>query len=492
MYTRMIILLIINLYTVRVVINVLGLEDYGIYNVVAGIVTMLSCISTVLASTTQRFYSFTQGENNFTRLKEVYSASIILFVIISLIILLIGETIGLWFTSEKLVIPLNRHNAALVVYHFSLFSFVLNLLVIPYSAAIISHEDMGVYSIITLSDYLLKLVFVLIISYIPFDKLILYGSSLLIAQSILFITYISYSKTHYAECHFNKHISFPVFREIINFSGWTFWSALAGVGMNQVITILVNIYFGPIINAARAVSIQVNNALNSFSNSFIMAVRPQMIKSYAEGDDNYLNLLFSLSNKFIYYFLFMICLPIIINMKYILDLWLNISDQNTILFSQLMVVYTIILALNNPISIIVQATGNIRDYNIYVEIFTILCPVVSFILFRNGFPAYSAYLTMIVCIICSHIVRVIQLKKVYSGFNLQEYLYDFLFKAVLITLLSICIVYLTYTCFQSPLIQLSISLLSSICIVMAFAYFIALNKEEKGIIIGLIKKKSHV
>ena len=194
LYLRMIVLMIINLYTVRVVISAIGIEDYGIYNVVAGTVTMFVCVSSVLATATQRFYSYFQGEEDTEKLKSVFSASLTVFILASVLVLLIGETIGLWFTANKLVISEERHFAALSIYQFSLFSFVLTLIQIPYSAAVISHEDMGIYSVVTSFEYLLKLSLALAIPYISIDKLIVYGGTLFLAQLFLLLIYIIYSR----------------------------------------------------------------------------------------------------------------------------------------------------------------------------------------------------------------------------------------------------------------------------------------------------------
>lgn len=489
LYLRMIVLMIINLYTVRVIINAIGIEDYGIYNVVAGTVTMFVCVSSVLATATQRFYSYSQGEKDTEKLKSVFSASMTIFILASVLVLLTGETIGLWFTANKLVISGERHFAALSIYQFSLFSFVLTLIQIPYSAAVIAHEDMGVYSVITSLEYLLKLGLALAIPYISIDKLIVYGGTLFLAQLFLLLIYIIYSRRHYYECHFEKCTNYTLYKDILAFSGWTFFGSLAGVGMNQVNTILVNLFFDPITNAARAISLQINGALSAFCNSFIMAVRPQMIKSYAEGNKGYLNLVFSLSNKFVYYMLFMICMPLIWNMEFILDIWLKVSDEQSILFSKLIVIYAVILALNNPISIVVQAAGKVRNYNVYVEIFTLLCPTITFVLFKMGLPAYTTYIAMIFCVICSHVVRLVVLKNIYRDFSLRSYLIDFLLKAIVVSLACICVTYILCNHIDILALRFFMILAVSIISTLVVACFIGLKRNERQMIFSLLKRE---
>ena len=484
----MMILMIINLYTIRVVVKVLGLEDYGIYNVVAGVVTMLNCVSVVLSTATQRFYSFAQGEKHIKKQKNVFAASLVIFIVVSLAVFVLGETIGLWFTNSQLVIPEGRLTAANWIYQFALFTFITTLLQIPYSAAVIAHEDMGVYSVVTTLEYLLKLVFALLIPYIPIDRLVVYGSTLYIAQFLLFVCYVIYGRRHYIECHYEKCNNKDLYKQILGFSGWTLFGQVASVGMNQGNTILVNIFYGPVVNAARAISLQINVALNAFCNSFIMAIRSPMIKAYAEGNSQYLNQIFNLSNKFIYYSLFMICLPLILEMDTVLHFWLDINDSQTVLFSQLIVVYAVILNLNNPISIIVQATGNVRNYNVYVEIFTLACPVITYIAFKMGAPAASTFIIMIICVLLSHILRLIILHRLYTTFRIKEYMTDFVLKSVVISM--VCIVSCVYcrSFLESGLLRICIVTSLSVIETLLFAGIWGLNTRERQLIKSLIKR----
>lgn len=489
LYIRMTILMVVNLYTVRVVVNVLGLEDYGIYNVVAGVVTMLNCVSIVLSTATQRFYSYAQGENQIKKQKDVFAASLVIFAVVSLLVIILGETVGLWFTNAKLVIPADRLISANWIYQFALFTFITTLLQIPYSAAVIAHEDMGIYSVITTLEYLLKLGFALLIPYIPIDRLINYGATLFVAQFLLFVYYVYYGRRHYKECHYEKCEDKSLYKQILGFSGWTLFGQVASVGMNQGNTILVNLFFGPIINAARAISLQINSALNAFCNSFIMAIRPPMIRSYAEGNTQYLNQIFNLSNKFIYYSLFMLCMPLILEMDVVLKFWLDVDDATTILFSQLIVIYAVILNLNNPISIIVQATGKVRNYNVYVEIFTLLCPIITYIAFKMGAPAYSTFIIMIVCVCLSHVLRLIILQRLYRPFRIIEYMADFVFKALLISIICILICLYCRSFIDSGFIRLVIVTGISIVVTLLFALTLGLNVEERRMIRSFLKRK---
>lgn len=485
----MIVVMIINLYTVRIVLRVLGVEDYGIFNVVAGVITMLNCVSTVLSTATQRYYSVAIGKQQKDQLSSLFSVSTNIFIFFSIIVVVLGETVGLWFVNSQLVIPEGRHLAALWVYHFSIITFVVTLLQIPFSSAVLAHEDMGIYALLTTAEYVIKLVFVLLLPLFDYDQLILYGISLFVAQLLLYLAYWIYGAKKYEECHYKKEKDKSLYKEILSFSGWTLFGSVAGVGMNQVNTILVNVFFGPIANAARGIALQINTAIIAFSNSFIMALRPPMIKSYAENNYSYLNTIFYFSNKFVYYFLLIICVPLFFEMESVLRVWLNVFDPQTVLFSQLIVIYAIILALNNPISIIIQATGRVKEYNLLVESVTLICPFITFVLFKVGFPAYYTFIAMIGCIAVSHVIRMICLKRSYKPFSYREYIYRFCVPAFIITIIAVLVAIYLHKSVDNELLRFVLVLCLSGVIIISLSAWWGLTKEEKKLLKSLISKK---
>lgn len=479
LYARMIIVMVINLYTVRTVLKALGSVDYGINDVVAGVITMLISLSSVLSTATQRFYSSTIGENKIKRLQDIFSTSINIYLILSLVVVIFGETVGLWFVNHYLVIPGNRINAANWIYQFSIFSFIFTFLQVPYSAAVIAREDMGIFAIISTVECLLKLTAAFLIFVIPKDRLVIYGAGLLL---ISFLVMISYSLTgyfKYPECRYKAQTEKKLFRDLISFSGWSLFGSLAGVGMSQITTILINIFFGPLFNAARAISFQFNFALSSLTASFLMALRPQMIKSYAEESYLYLNKIFNLSNKVIYYGLLIVSLPLIFEMNTVLSFWLNKTDSQTILFSRLILIYTLIMSLNNPISIIIQAIGRVKEYHVPVETVTLLCVPITYILFKLGFPAYSTYIVMILAAVVSHFVRLICLKKFYKSFEYSEYVKSFVVPAFCITLVSSFFIFIVSKSAMTIALRIPaifcVSALSIVILVLMFG----LSKNEK-------------
>lgn len=486
LYIRMMVVMLINLYAVRLVLNALGVEDYGIYNVIAGVITMLYSISSVLSTATQRFYSYSVGENTLERLRNIFSTSAYIYVILSVIVLLLGETIGLWFVNTQLVIPADRMNAANWIYQFSIFSFIATIMQVPYSAATIAHEDMGVFSIISTAETVLKLISISLLFIVPLDRLIIYGAALLLISILVLISYIVVGLKKYPECRYQKPTEKALFKELLSFSGWSLFGSLAGVGMSQVNTILVNIFFGPLVNAARAISYQFNMALSSFVGSFILAIRTPMIRSYAEDSHLYLNKIFNLSNKFIYYCLLMICIPLFFEMNTVLSLWLKTTDPQTVLFSRLMVVYTLIMSLSNPIAIIIQATGHVKEYNIPVETLTLLCVPATYILFKMGFPAYSTFIAMIIVAVVAHVVRLICLKKYYMSFSYSEYIKSFLLPAFGITVFTSLLVFLIHNSYMNPLLRIGVIVFFSVFCIATLVLLIATSKTEKDVLKQLI------
>ena len=483
----MAIVMVINLYVVRLVLKALGVVDYGIYDVVAGIVVMLSSVTNVLSMSTQRFFSYAIGENKNDAVTQVFSSSIIVFVVFSMLILLLGETFGLWLLNSHLDIPDERMNAANWVFQLTISSFIFIILQTPFSSAVIAYEDMGIYSVISLAECFLKLFFVKSLGLIQGDRLIFYALFMMLISFMGLCFYYIYVNYKYNNCKFDRKKIFK-WREILVFAGWTMFGSVASISISQVCTILVNIFFGPVVNAARAIAFQVSGALNSFTNSFLTAVRPPMIKAYAEKRYDYLNSLFLSSSKLIFYGMLIIVIPVYMDIEIILNLWLDTTDAQTILFSRLMLIYTFILVLSNPITIVMHATGYVKQYHTLVEIPTLAIMPLTYVLFKLGYPAYTTYLIMIVAITISHIIRLVCLKKYYTQFQLFNYLLSFLLRSILVAFMTVIL--LNLPSFDDHSIsELIIHVLFSLLVVPVLSYIIGLNKYERTLINKLIKEK---
>lgn len=488
LYLRMFAILIINLFAVRLVLRALGAEDYGIYNVVAGIVAIVGFVRTSMAAATQRFYSYAIGENDENRQREVFTASFRIFLLFSVIAILIAEVVGLWLINNKLIIPVDRLLAAKWVFHFSIISFVATIMCTPFSAAIIAKENMGVYAAISFGECLLKFLSAVVLYYITVDKLFVYGFAIMLSHVLTVAVYITVAMRKYSSmCSFISINDTDIYKSIVSFSGWSLFGAAAGVLINQGNTLLVNIFFGPIVNAARAIALQISSSLIMFSGSFTTALRPPIVKSYAEGNDIYLNKLFGFGNKFIYYAMLIVSLPLFFEMETVLSIWLKEYDLDTVLFSRLIIIYTIIMVLHYPITAIIQATGAIKKYYLFTELFTILCMPATYIAYKLGATAYATFVIMCIAILCSHITRLIVLKKQYPSFDVTAYLKEFVLRAIIITAGASVMAFLLDKFMEPSLYRLIISIIISICLIGFFVYTMALDKNEKEMIVDFVR-----
>lgn len=437
LFVRIFIVTIVNLYAVRLVLEGLGVVDYGIFNAVAGVITTMACLSTVLASSTQRFYSYAMGQdgNKTLSLRNIFSASMVINVSFSIIALLLAETLGLWFLNTQLTIPALRMDAAIWAYHFALITFICSLVQIPYLSATIAHEEMGIFAIVSTLECLLKLLVAYLIIVSSADKLVFYCAGLCVVSVCVLLSYAITGRLKYDECRYKRVGDRMVYKQLLSFSGWTLFGSLANVGMIQGGILLLNIFFGPVVNAAFAISLQINNAFNSLSGSVVLAFKPAIIKAYSEKNHGYLNGLFNMGNKFLFYVLLLVALPIFFEMETILKLWLGFADATTLLFSRMIVIYSILLALNNPITTIIQATGHVKEYHLQVESVTLLCLPLALLLFYLDCPAYCMLLSMLAVCLVAHLIRLACLKKYYSLYRLSDYFRRFVLPAAIVVLL---------------------------------------------------------
>lgn len=487
LFVRMFILTVINLYAVRLVLKGLGVEDYGIFNTVAGVVTTASVFSGVVALSIQRFYSFAMGQNQVNRLQDIFGASMDIMIVMILILLVLLESVGLWFFYSQLVIPDDRMNAAWWIYQCSILILVCSMLQIPYTAAIFSHEDMGVYATISTIECLLKFLAAYSLTWATIDHLVLYAIGLSATALIVVLLYAVTGRRKYAECHYRKEKDKTLYRELLTFSGWTLFGSLASTGMLQGNTILLNVYFGPVVVAAFGIAQQINNAFNALTNSMVLAFRPPMIKAYAEQQHNYLNQLFAASNKFIFYTLLAIAIPIILNMDTILALWLGNTTPDIVLFSQAIIVYIVCMAMHNPITIIMQASGHIKEYHLPVESITLMCFPLSWILFHFSLPAYSVFISMIMVCLIAHIVRLWCLGHFYDGFSVKDYILTLIIPAIVIVILNSTIALAIHTYMEKTLWTV---ILSCICIpifVFCSVFVLGINKRERLMLVTIIQ-----
>ncbi len=484
LYVRMGFLMVVSLFTSRVILDTLGVDDFGIFTVVGGVVSMFTILSGSLTSAIMRFMTYELGKDNIERLKLVFSTSVNIQIGISIIIFVAAEIIGLWFLNSKMNIPDGRMEAANIVLHASLGIFVLNLLSVPYNAAIIAHERMGAYAYISILDILAKLAVAYCIVLSPVDRLSTYAFLLLIEALVIRLIYGIYSKRQFVECTYHFVHNHSIFKEMTKFAGWNFLGVGAYTLNTQGVNVLMNIYFNVSVNAARGIAVQAGNAIVQFVNSFTTAVNPQITKSYATGNMDYLYSLICRSAKFSTYLFLFIAIPLTIETPAIFRLWLNTVPDYTVLFFRLSVLGILMdNVLANPIMTAVFATGDIRKYQVYVTLLGVLVFPLTWISYLLGASPEWTYIIYFVvyCIVLYVRLSVLRDK---IGLPIARFIREVLLKIVPVTILSFVISSLFVLLLPSSFIRIMISTVFSLVISSCIIYLIGLSVGERQLIVN--------
>lgn len=388
LYFRMLFMMAVNLYASRVILNTLGITDYGINNVVGGVITMLGFLTSSLGGASSRYITYDLGKGDMTVMKKTFGNVLSIHFILAVIVLLVGETLGLWFMSTQLQIPPEREAAAMWVYQFSIFSSVLAMVSVPYNATIIAHEKMSAFAYISIADALLKLLIVYLLVLIPYDKLIVYAILFFCVQAFDRIVYGIYCSRHFEETRTRPKYDRKQFKEIFVFAGWTMNGNLAVIGYTQGLNILLNIFFGPAVNAARGIAVQVQSVCQQFCGNFQIALNPQLTKSYAQGNLENMHRLLVRSSKFSFYILLLVVLPLMFEAELVLKVWLGIVPEHTVNFLRLMLVVGLLYTLSNPIKVSVHATGRLKKFQIIEgTMLLLIVPIAYFLLkYLNVLP----------------------------------------------------------------------------------------------------------
>lgn len=488
LFVRMFILTILNLYAVRLVLTGLGEQDYGIFNTVAGVVTLSSFVSGVMALSIQRFYSIALGKDDRQGLKEIFAISVNIIIVFSLILVVLFETIGLWFIQVKVHIPAERMVASLWIYQFALFSFVCSIIQIPYSAAMFAHEDMGAYAFISTVECMLRVLVAFMIGKIVMDGLTFYGLGLFVVALMVLLMYIGFASKHYEECHYQYLRRSPLYRKMLAFSGWTMIGSVANVGLIQGSIILLGMFFGPVVNAAFGIALQINIAFQALCNSIVMPFRPAMFKAYAENNKDYLNQLFSVCNKFILYALIAVGLPLFFEMRFVLNLWLGgqIND-NMVLFSRLIIIFIVCMAMNNPITIIMEACGRVKEYHLLVDGTMLFCLPISFLLLFWGLPSYSVVCSMIGVCVVAHLIRLLCLRHFYESLTMMDYFVSLVIPGLMITLIGSAITFFLHVEIDNVWFRFLTIVVLLPLIIMFLSFFIGMNRKERYLAKSFVK-----
>lgn len=489
LYIRMFFIMAVSLYTSRVILNTLGVEDYGIYNVVGGVITMLSFVNSSLSGAGARFITYSLGQGNEEEQKQVFSTVLLIHYILAIFIIIIAETVGLWFVSNKLVIPENRMVASMWVYQCSIITSVISIISAPFNSLIIAYEKMSAFAYITILEVILKLVIVFLLVYIPFDKLIIYAILLMLVQVIIRLTYTAYCKKNFIETGAKIRFYPKLLKQIASYACWTLNGNLAIVANTQGINILLNLFFGPAVNAARGIAVQVQSAIMTFVNNFQTAVNPQIIKSYAAHELQYMHTLILQSTKFGFFLVLLIAFPVIFCIKPILQIWLGIVPEHTDSFVIIMLVIGLITPMRVALINAIHATGDIKKFQMYEGTALLLTLPIAYTLLK--FLNITPEMVMFTYLGVEIFTQLIRIWIVLPKINMQySYYFSNVFKPVFSILPFVVIPFFLFRPIPSSaqLSSVLAHLLTTFIYILCCIFLIGLNKKEKQFIIKFLKR----
>ena len=488
LYIRTLFVMLISLYTSRVILEVLGVEDYGIYQVVGGVVAMFSVISSSLSSAVSRFLTFEIGHGDKDKLKKIFSTSITIQLVIAVIIFILSEVIGIWFMETKMQIPPDRLNAAKWVFHCSVFTFCINLLSVPYNACIIAHERMTAFAYISIFEVVCKLAICYLLIISPFDKLICYAILMMLLSFVIRIIYNVYCNRHFEESGIKLCFDKSIFKEMLGFSWWNFFNSTAYILNNQGVNMLINIYFGVVVNAARGIALQVENAVLNFVNNFTTAINPQITKSYASGDLTNMHNLVCRGAKFSYFSMLLLALPIIIEAEQILNMWLVDIPDYAVIFVQLSLIMGMCDSIGKSGYTACMATGKLRKYSIIITSIGILEFPLAWVLFAMGGSPEYAYYTYIAVKATVLIARMFLLENMVK-LKVSMYMRNVFLPIILTTIVALILPIIAYTYMESGIQRfIIVTLLSVVSVSLSTIYIGMTSGERKSIVNGIIKK----
>lgn len=492
LYIRMLLIMVISLYTSRVALNALGVSDFGIFNVVGGLITLFSFLNGCMIEASTRFIMFELGKGQNLRLNKVFNSTLVIHSLLALLVFVLSETIGVWFLYNKMVIPQDRINAAFWVFQFSIFTSIITITQVPYNALIIAHEKMKIYAYISIVEALAKLIIVYYITITSFDKLILYAFSFFVLQLVVLSYYRIYCTVHFEESHFCLCKEKSIYKGISKFAGYEFIGSIAYVIQGQGVNLLLNLFFGPVVNAARGIAFQVQTAVMQFNNNFLMAVRPNLIKKYASLKFKDMETLTIRTSCLSYYMMLMIMLPIMIESKNILSLWLGQIPNHTQLFLILVLVNCLIQIPGGARNIVYKASGKVKRMNIAKTIITCLLVLASYIWLKitNGQPE-SAFFFVIIASIINEVINIVLFFSEVEGINYNKYIYQVYVRCFFVTLLVVIINVYFHSMVKVDLELLSvlITFIISIISVSLISLFGGIDKETRKGIFLYIKNK---
>lgn len=490
LYCRTFVVLCVSLYSSRVVLNTLGVDDYGIYNVVGGFVAMFSLISGSLSNAISRYITIELGKEDLSRLKEVFSTSVTIQILLAICIVFVAEIVGVWFLNVKMNVPPTRMGAANWVFQCSILTFAINLISVPYNACIIAHEKMNAFAYVSILEASLKLGAVFLLLVTRFDRLILYSILLVFIAALIRLIYGLYCNRYFDECHYSFSFNKALIAEMSSLAGWNMLGSGGAVLNEHGVNLIMNLFFGVRVNAARGLANQVNAAVTQFVNSFTTAVNPQITKSYAKKEIDYMFNLVMASSKYSFFLMLLLAVPIIVETPFILELWLKRVPDNTVIFVRLTLINSLIATLSSSLYTLAIATGDIKKYQIIVGSLSISCFFITYICFALGMPVQTAYYVFIIVNIAILYARLKVLSSM-TGLSIRTFLREVVFRSCAVISLVFVAIYPIYRLLPGSSFFCAVLVMAiSILLTMFFVIIVGLTKNERKRIFEVVRAKN--
>lgn len=486
LYVQTLMGMIIGLYTSRVLLNIMGVEDFGLYTVIGGVVALFGVLQSAMASSTSRFITFELGGGDLRRLKEVFSTSLLIHLGIAFIVSGIAVSIGPWFMKTYMQIPLARMEAAQWVFYCAVASTFIAILNVPYGAAVVAHERMSIFAYFLIVDLVLKLGVVFFLQFVAVDQLKVYAILLVGVQLLMQMIYFWYCFRHFEEVRVGLAWNKRLFKEMTSFAGWSLFGDSAVMLMTQGANILLNVFFGAPLNAARGIAVQVQGALARFVAGFQTALNPQITKSYAVKDLRYMHKLIFVSSKYSFVIMLLLALPVFIETESILTWWLKVVPPHTVNFVRIMLLISLVDCLANPLIFAAKATGRIKVYQSVLGSLLLLIVPVSYSVLKLGFPPESVFIVHLVIAFVGQIARVWLIKSMIS-LSLAEYGSKVIFNCMVLLCIAPIVPFTLYSLLDESLLRLVVTISSSCLSILSLGYALALDKLEKSFVENLVR-----
>lgn len=488
----MLLMMAIGLFTSRVILNALGISDMGLMSVAGSVITMFTFLNATLTSGTQRFISYAIGENNAQRLRAVFKSAMTLHLLLAIIIFFLGETLGLWYVYNKLNVEPGRFQAAMWCYQLSIISTVVGMVQLPFNSALIAHEKMNIYAYMTIFDAVFKLLAAYLIQIVCFDRLILYSILIFAAELLSTFLYNLYCRKHFKECSFSFGYDKGIFRNMLSFSGWNTLGCLAAMGQGTGVNLIINSFCGTVVNGARGIAFQANGWVTRFVENFMVALNPQIIKSYASGDIQRMSSLVINGARFGCYLFLLLGIPLFVEIEFVLKLWLGQCPEHTVAFMRIVMIETLFKTMGTPTVTAMHATGQMKLLNITVGSILLLIVPVSYVCFRLGLSPEQVLLINIIPWIVVPFIRVFLVKKYSQGkFPVGQYLYQVVLKTTAMALLMFVPIWLFSYYMQSytDWIRFCAIFTSSLVFSAMVIYYIGLEQKYRILLVEKLKAK---